>query len=42
MIRNISGFGKILKAEGLGIKSIAQTVYKDKQGAHFAVKLNNA
>lgn len=41
MIRNISSFGKILKAEGLGIKSIAQTAFKDKEGAHFVVNLNN-
>lgn len=38
---SISSFGRILKSEGLGIKSIAQKVYQDKAGASFLVNLNN-
>lgn len=38
---NISSFGKILRSEGLSIKSIAQKVYKDKEGAQFLVNLKN-
>lgn len=38
---NISSFGKILKSNGMGIKSIAKTIYKDKESASHLVNLAN-
>lgn len=40
-VKLVSSFGKILKNNGLQIKSIEQTILKNAQGADYLVKLKN-